>query len=58
VRSTMAVLPEPLVLRALEVNNELRNYSGWLISYFASITYNDFKEKVEERLRAKHNACG
>lgn len=41
-------LPEEIVLEALEVNEKLLEYKGWLISYFAALTYNVFKEKVKE----------
>jgi hypothetical protein len=51
VRSNMNALPERLVLKALKINKELCDYSGWFISYMAELTFSGFEQKVNERLK-------
>jgi len=48
VEKYMKDLPEGLVTKALECCKELRNYSGYTLSYFANIFYVIFREKVQK----------
>jgi hypothetical protein len=53
VRFNLDALPESIILKAWSVHNELLHYSGWRIRYMASLTYRNFKQKVEKRLGRK-----
>ena len=48
VRQNLKSLPKELILKALEVNKQLTDYTGWFISYFASMLYNGFEEDVNK----------
>jgi len=49
VRHNMDKLPNQIVLKAIEVCEDLsRNYKGWFISYFASITESSFRKEFEK----------
>jgi hypothetical protein len=52
VRSNFQDMPEELVTKALDCCKELCSYTGWLINFFANITYTHFKEEVQ-RLKEK-----
>ena len=41
-------LPVDLVQKALDHEKELREYSGWYVSDWASIVYNVFRERIDE----------
>ena len=58
VRFIIDVLPESVVFKAWSVLNELLHYSGWWISYSASLTYWDFKQKFEQRIGRKLDKDG
>jgi hypothetical protein len=55
VHSNMNSLPKQLALKALEIQEKLCSYSGWLISYFSSISYRHKKE-VERQFEGAHNS--
>ncbi len=50
VRANLKSLPKEIAQMALDCNEDLTHYSGWFLSYFASITQSYFKKEVEEYL--------
>ena len=43
-------LPNSLILKALEVHRELCRSSNWYISYFATMSFDDFEVKVKSKI--------
>jgi single-stranded DNA-specific DHH superfamily exonuclease len=42
-------LPVSLILKALEVHRELCNFSNWSISYFATLSFDNFEELAQKK---------